>query len=126
MSWPTMSGTVVMSRLMERRPGEIHGVRGAFYPEIRYEYLIGGQSFTGTRIKFRLHHSVQRDEEVLSIIHRYPVSTSVKVYCKPGQPRRSTLVPGGDGGADALFVAALAVVAIGVYLTVQAWKVAGS
>ena len=96
--WPTVSGTVVHSelkkRLKARRPGQkSHQSRTQFTPEIRYDYTVEGQSFTGDRVSYG-DYSSSNEAQMKAVVAQYPVGKSVTVFYDPEDPSSSLLESG--------------------------------
>ena len=63
-----------------------------YYPQLEYEYSIGGRNYTGTRIAMILPRSDFRFKK--RIYEQYPVGTLVSVFYDPRDPENSVLEPG--------------------------------
>jgi hypothetical protein len=81
--WPTAAGRVTTSNL-------ITGRRGAAYYDVRYEYVVDGETYRGDRVRFggALNGNSRDAADTRST---YPVGRPVEVRYHPGRPGWSTL-----------------------------------
>jgi hypothetical protein len=92
-SWPHVSGTIISSvarsKLMRGRHG---GEFLAHWPDVRYEYVVGGRHFVNDRIMFA--HRGFSKLETQRLIDAYPVNKIIAVYFDPKNPESAVLEPG--------------------------------
>jgi len=84
--WPSTTGRVVQSGTTQVDNGESMSYRA----RVRYEYAVGNQRYVGDRISLRGAESIF-SKVIQSIVERYPVSASVKVFYDPQQPNMAVL-----------------------------------
>jgi Protein of unknown function (DUF3592) len=92
-SWPHVTGTittsVARSKLMRGRYG---GEFLAHWPDVRYEYVVGGRHFVSDRIMFA--HRGFSKLETQRLVDAYPVNKIIAVYFDPKNPQSAVLEPG--------------------------------
>lgn len=83
--WPVARGTVTRSQVIPRRKG------GADY-DVRYEYTVGGETFSGSRVRWggALNSNAGDANDTRST---YPTGRAVEVRHHPRKPALSTLEP---------------------------------
>jgi len=87
-SWPTVPGLITWSDGMTG-PDPYTETKQTV---IRYEYVVDGRIFTGTRVSFGIGGPPER------LATRYPLGARVTVYHKPGDPSTAALEVGMDSG----------------------------
>lgn len=107
-SWPIAMGRVVMSQVESRRSRSGQsGYSTNFYPQIVYEYDIGGQRFQSNQI----NRGVSIGYGMVSMAQRktlqYPPGSHVQVFYNPANPSESVLETGASGGSKILMVIGL-------------------
>ena len=109
-SWPTASGTITVSEIVEvtgirptdQRPTKRSGP--AYRPQVEYTYEVAGTEHTGTRIEvFMTIHATEREAEAR--ISAYPVGASVPVHHDPERPERAVLEVGPESFDNTYFFA---------------------
>jgi hypothetical protein len=109
-SWPHVSGTIISSvarsKMMRGRYG---GEFLAHWPDVRYEYVVGGRHFVSDRIMFA--HRGFSKSGTQRLVDAYPVNKIVVVYFDPKDPQSAVLEP----GVQWLLILALA---FAIFLTV--------
>jgi hypothetical protein len=89
-AWPTMTGTVVSSDVRsERTPGK--GV--TYWPEVHYEYVVDGTTYSSNRIRFG-EYGTDRAQPARAIANRYRTGDAVVVHIDPEDPARAVLEAG--------------------------------
>lgn len=98
LSWPTVPGRIVDSRLAEFRDsdGDVSTVAS-----IKYAYAVQGTPFEGSRVKLS-------NSTAPASVKKYPTGTDVPVYYDPAKLASALLEPGGSG-LKALLVVGLLV-----------------
>lgn len=96
--WPTTEGTVVRSELEKhRKKGGVASTqrknRFSYRPQVHYEFMVDGQSYTGSRLTFS-DYSTSNEDQMQAVIAPYPVGTKVSVYYDPNKPSECTLETG--------------------------------
>jgi hypothetical protein len=87
--WPTTRGVISVSRL---QVGYLKQLKG-YWPDIQYDYRIGGTQYHGTQLSFnRVHLAVQEASQ--RTLDPYPVGKVLSVYYDPKNPDFAVLVPG--------------------------------
>ncbi len=112
--WPTVAGTVITSRVEQRRelaPGGGNRTTMVWSPLVEYVYRVGERDYHGARIGFGPAVSGGRTLAE-SIIARYPASTTVTVHYDPANPSQATLETRVAFGWTALVIVLLCFVAV--------------
>ena len=91
-SWPHVNGTVIASvahsELMRGGAREYM----SYWPEVRYEYIVGNRRVTADRIRFIVRG--MNEKETQRVVGSYPVGKAVTVYYDPRDTTASVLEPG--------------------------------
>ena len=97
-SWPTVSGTVKSSRVStSTRKGKTK-----YHFDITYEYAVGGQSYSGSRVRFGGAGTTKSSAEEL--VKSYPGGSTVTVHYFPDNPSECTLETGATGERYAVLI----------------------
>jgi hypothetical protein len=92
-SWPHVRGTIISSvarsKMMRGRYG---GEFLANWPDVRYEYIVGGRLFVSDRIMFA--HRGFSKLQTRRLVDAYPVNKIIAVYFDPKNPQSAVLEPG--------------------------------
>jgi hypothetical protein len=83
-NWRSTRGWVTSSRAVDTV--DYTGADGDPVPDIRYNYIVGGNTHIGKRISF--------GKIGIDKVARYPVNRNVVVYYDPKDPDQSVLEPG--------------------------------
>jgi hypothetical protein len=87
-TWPSTSGTVLISTLQSRRSGKSHSI----YPVVGYQYTVDGQTYTSQTIKAGDQFmNIRVSGQAQATVARYPVGSTVTVYYNPANPSESAL-----------------------------------
>jgi hypothetical protein len=87
-SWPSTSGTVLMSSVQSRRTGRSNSI----YPVVVYQYEVNGKTYQGQIIKAGEQFlNVRVAGQAQATVARYPIGASVAVYYNPSNPSESAL-----------------------------------
>ncbi len=87
--WPATTGKILSSGIAARRkPSSPHGNDVANYPEVIYEYRVGGRRYRGERLSIGETAGNFGVEETLA---RYPAGATVTVYYNPANPAEAVL-----------------------------------
>ncbi len=87
-SWPSTSGTVLMSSVQSRTSGRSHST----YPVIVYQYVVNGQSYQSQTVKAGEQFlNVRVAGQAQATVARYPIGANVTVYYDPANPANSAL-----------------------------------
>jgi hypothetical protein len=81
-----------------------------YYPNLEYEYTVGGTRYTSDRISFG-YLAYDSEDEAKADIEQQIHGNPVKVYYNPKNPKDAVLICGGAGGSAVL-------IGIGVMLIV--------
>jgi hypothetical protein len=109
--WASTLGTVVASRLGQSTNYGQDGPTVSYYPVIKYEYTIGGQSFAGEKITFGPTETAARSAKAGQVLDAYPVDKQVTVYYDPNNPSDAVLERRAGGGATGWIVGIVFLVA---------------
>ena len=93
-TWPSVSGTIVLSRVTASEPRRILGrdTEPGYSADIAYQFRVGGSRYTGETIAFAIGSSHQSSAE--NRVRKYPLGMAVSVYYNPNDPTKSVLEPG--------------------------------
>jgi hypothetical protein len=87
-SWPSTSGTVLISTVQSKRTGRSRST----YPVVVYQYQVGGRDYQGQRIKAGEQFlNVRVAGQAQATVARYPSGANVTVYYNPQNPAESAL-----------------------------------
>lgn len=87
-TWPSTSGTVLMSTVQSKRTGRSRST----YPVVVYQYTVNRQSYQGQRIKAgEQFFNIRVAGQAQATAARYPAGTAVTVYYNPANPAESAL-----------------------------------
>ena len=89
--WKPANGKITFSEIEENSDSD-----GPTYkPSVRYSYKINGREYSGSTIYIGDGNSSTNDRSYARrFVEKYPLEKEVIVYCKPDDPKRSTLEPG--------------------------------
>ncbi len=95
--WPTAPANLLRSEL----GSEVSTVRERrqsiektyYFPVVEYGYVVDGQAYTGTRLRFTPQRSTDRDEieALVAVLQERP---AMQAYYNPADPAVSVLIPG--------------------------------
>lgn len=103
-TWPSVTGRVTEARIVRGRlPGD-HDSRlrseregdEYFAIEVRYDYVVRGKAYVGTRFSFGVDHFPDYDSAI-DALHGVSAGREVEVYYDPRQPQRAVLRTGWSG-----------------------------
>ncbi len=89
--------------------------RSWYSTDIRYEYIVSGETFTGSRISFA-DASSQDLRSIQGVTHRYPVGGEVTVHYDPVDISSSVLEPGLHGGNAVPLILGPALIGFGLLI----------
>lgn len=92
MHWPPTTGKIVSSAVTHGPHTERGEQRAApkFYPEIKYEYVVNGTTFSSERRGIGGEIGLA-ENAAHAIVERYAVGAQVTVYYNPAQPSEALL-----------------------------------
>lgn len=85
LTWPSVTGTVLVSQMVEETSGEVSG----YSPLVTYSYAVSGQALQSSRVAFVASKSKK-------VVAKYPKGSPVQVYFDPQQPSKAVLEKGGS------------------------------
>jgi hypothetical protein len=91
-TWPHVNGTVVASAAHSELMRGAGRQYMSYWPEVRYEYIVGNRHVTGDRIRFIVRGMNQKETQ--RVVGSYPVGKAVTVYYDPRDATASVLEPG--------------------------------
>jgi len=104
-NWPKVIGKISRAEVLEELDTDEEGFTSKSYkPEIEYQYGVGDEEFTSTKVSFggtRTYSSNKKAEEALT---NYPLNGSVSVFYNPQDPSESVLVQGTKGTMGLIIV----------------------
>lgn len=109
-SWPTVSGEVLTSTIVQHHSTDSDGSSStSFEPLVEYRYTVIGSEMIGKKIAFGANQfdfgTAQR------IIGRYPTGSAVQVHYNPDKPTEAVLETRANGGMVFLVVGIVLVIA---------------
>jgi hypothetical protein len=113
--WPSVEGKVTSSYVQKQvRSIKDSSKKPTYYPKVRYQYSVGGKSYTGDRISFSGGEGGEKKSKAQAVVNRYPSGQKVIVYYDPKHPERAVLLMGFTWKTFMPFVAGLAFLAVGI------------
>ena len=115
-NWPWVMGEVLSARVRETVDTTGSGrTISRHFPEVTYEYRVGGRTYRGKRIRFGgpLHTDRETAEAWLQ---SYPVGGQVRVYYNPKRPQEAVLQPSSSPTAWILIFVGLFSLFVGLAL----------
>ncbi len=89
-AWPTASGTVLSSSIIEKSSMDDDGASSSSYePRVVYQYSIMGTAYEGKRISFGEKNAGRK--KCNEIVARYPAGSLVNVRYNPEKPDEAVL-----------------------------------
>ncbi len=130
-NWPTVSGTVIESRVKEEIRTETRSRKTAsgrrrsstrekmyYLPIVKYEYVVNSHTYVEGDLFYRSDLSSPNEEAVREIVQQYPLGKTVTVSYSPEEPNNAVLEPGAKRQHYASLYIGIAVLAIGGLLVV--------
>ena len=65
--------------------------RTLYYPEVRYEYEVFGQIYSGQQISFGANTGYSNQRKTQEILAKYPLGANITVYYDPNAPENAVL-----------------------------------
>lgn len=90
-SWPSILGKVIESRVDTSSTGGEEATVAMYKPYVKYEYAVGGVSYTGDKVKVGMTLSTSRVNPARELVARHPVGSEVRVFYNPANPDDSFL-----------------------------------
>jgi len=90
-TWPHVNGTIISSVAHSKQMTGSHRYI-SYWPEVRYEYVVGNRHATGDRIRFIIRGMNERETQ--QVVSSYPVGKAVTVYFDPRDVTAAVLEPG--------------------------------
>lgn len=122
-SWPQVSGTVVETRVDQRRTRNRNSGSSAparryrYAPVVIYDYRVDGQSYRGERVWLTDEHEWMDSGGARAFLAGYPAGRDVAVRYDPEAPGDAALIVDGPPAWMLLFPAiGLLFVALGLFL----------
>lgn len=92
MNWPSVTGKVLETRLIESTNIDSDGDSSTIYrPYIRYEYEVDDVTYTNDKIDLGMVVSTSGTKKAQEILSRFSLGSSVLVYVNPNDPADSVL-----------------------------------
>ena len=111
LGWPTVTGRIVDSRLIQTSDAEGDNTTAS----VTYTYAAGGLALQGNRVSIG-------GRNPCAVIAKYPAGTDVQVFYDPNKPSSAVLEPGGSGMQFLLALAIIIIVAsilLGVFFQLR-------
>ena len=117
-NWPTVEGVIKSAQIGDTGRPAREGDSRSYHPEIRYEYLVDGETFTSERISFRLEGIQSHARpEIAEIVASYRPGSKVTVHYNPEDPSVSCLETGMNVGG--LVLIGMVCMAIGLLVVLS-------
>lgn len=71
------------------------GIGQGFYPDIQYEYVLGGRRIRGLQFQTSPVHFALPGA-ARAIVAKYPVGTALQIFVDPDDPDNAVIEAGGD------------------------------
>jgi hypothetical protein len=111
--WPSAEGKITSSYVQKQvRSIEDSSKKPTYYPKVRYQYSVGGKSYTGDRINFSGGEGGEKKSKSQAVVDRYPSGQKVIVYYDPKHPDKAVLERGIIWKTFMPFIAGLAFLAV--------------
>lgn len=114
-NWPTTTGRILSATTELRRRSGKSGY--APYPNILYEYTVGGQKFVSNRVSVGM--DMGGSLYTPRVLARYPVGATVQVYYNPEAPADSVLEASAPGNRTLIFVAIVIIVMLACTMSIS-------
>ncbi len=97
-AWPYVEGVITHCEAEIASPDPHHEldakvVHASWRLRLKYDYTLGGQHFTGDRLRAMAEHFPTREEAARYEL-QFPVGHKVRVFYDPAQPSSSVLIQG--------------------------------
>jgi len=119
-SWPTCTGRVLSSRVLEKTESDEEGGPTTYYQaQVEYEYTVDGHPYRSNRIAFGTAWTASSAEQT-ETVERYRTGEDVQVHYRPGQPGDAVLDTTPGAGTKVLLIVGIIfdVVGTAVFLAV--------
>lgn len=90
-SWPFTEGEVVANDVRIDEIDDEDFTRVRYIPQVRFEYQVDGQSYTGKRISYGSDPSFNSRQKALDFLNQFPVGNPVRVFYNPEKPQEAVL-----------------------------------
>lgn len=90
-SWSTVTGTVLLSRVVSRTADD-EGAPRHFHAELRYRYELDGAVHESSRVTF-FDAGATDERPAAEFVARFPAGASVTVHYDPARPDQAVLDP---------------------------------
>lgn len=117
--WPSTTGTVVRSWMLEQSYGRENKTEIRYFPKIEYHYFVFGERYLSDRIAFG-GVSGGTLQSARKVVDQYPKGTDVTVYYDPNTPSSALLRAGYGSYARAKSVGGVLFCALGA-LVYRTW-----
>ncbi len=111
--WPSVTGKVLATSVRESRNNEEDRVTVSYYPEVVYQYEVGGRDYSSKRINFGGLIAQKNAEVVKKVLEQYPVGSTLLVYYDAQNPAEAVIERTSGGAKWALVVGILGLVIAG-------------
>ncbi len=109
--WPATEGKIIHTEVRASSSGD--SLNTVYYPQIRYEYSVLGQTYTGSQITFGGTPAKNTLREAKKALAAYPYGASVTVYYNPENPQDAVLKRTLRGGALMLTLGSVFILSAG-------------
>lgn len=104
-SWPAAGGTITKAWIQESTDTDEDGYTSTSYtPKWEYQYQVGQETYTGSRISFGGVTGYGRQKKAQEELNRFPVNSQVRAYYDPASPGEAVLVRGTKGTMSGIII----------------------
>ena len=116
-NWPTAQGMIESAELELQRGSRSGGVPSQYFkPQVRYNYRVGEQTYTGERLDFS-SRAYQSEEKANQRLAAYRAGSEVTVHYDPADPSKAVLEATASGNG-LVIVLGVALILAGVFFIV--------
>ncbi|HEY2329635.1 MAG TPA: DUF3592 domain-containing protein [Verrucomicrobiae bacterium] len=116
--YPSVTGTITHSEIKTH-----HSSKGgtSYSAAMEYRYEVGGQKFTGEKVRFGM--AVSSSANATATVNAHPVGSATEVFYNPGDPQEAVLSPGVSGSdfMGGLFITPFNMVMLGFWIWIGGW-----
>ncbi|MDA1008729.1 MAG: DUF3592 domain-containing protein [Planctomycetota bacterium] len=94
--WPTTTGLVTRSEVVETVSNDKYGVQRSYVPIVEYEFVVNGVTQKGDVISYRVDGYSKQDAD--AVVAQHPIATPTTVHYDADDPTSAVLKSGVDGG----------------------------
>jgi hypothetical protein len=117
LQWPATPGTITVSDVRRSSSTDDDGhTTFSYYPHVEYTYSVGGQALTSKQVAFGGTQGFSDPNKASTLLAKYPVNTSVRVFYNPQKPSEAVLEQRAGSGAKAALIIGIILIVISVMI----------